>query len=390
MSHRISEPTGDDLVPVAAEPMPTSQDAVSEFPHGGRTQVRTCPVTAIYRLSEQGRKASLLEGGDGRAVQEIKVAVPTNRFHLVSVDAEGHAQLRLFPRYYLNDSQSVIRDNEPPIFDTVPSVDDLLKEAARNHQLERAYRVERAEHHRKRREGQLDAHHRLAERFLADPSLRALQHPKPTPRKCYFTVGPGQTVVYDAKRDVGVAREVPPEAYRRFLGDFRQRSERTAEIKAAQLALHEERERFVADWVASHGTSEQRDRYAQGMLPLKEVLEALGDVTFAAAGDRPRYVRDTVAQLQTHLRCLPQYANAVVSRGDFLVTTAYAEHATEAQSGFVRELQTLFPDATIKLLFQRMSWKQDPSAPALNAFFALVTQQVGPFLLRREYVAPDS
>lgn len=390
MNHQIGGATGDDLATVATEAMPASTDTVSEFPRGGRTQTRTCAVTAIYRLSEQGRKASLLDGGDGRALQEIKVQVPTNRFHLVSVDPEGHAQLRLFPRYYLNEQQEVIRDSEPPIFDTVPSVDDLLKEAARNHQLERAYRVERADHRRKQRESQFDAHQRLAERFLADPSLRALPHPKPTRRKCYFTVGPGQTVVYDAKRDVGIAREVPPEAYRRFLEDFQKRSERTAEIKAGQLALHEERERFVAEWVSTHVTAGQRDRYAQGMLPLKEVLEAVADVTFAGAADKPRYVRDGVTQFQMHLRRLPQYAEALVTRDDFIVTTAYAEHASEAQSAFVQELQTFFPTATVRLLFQRMSWKQDPRAPALNAFFVLVTQQVGPFLLRREYSVPET
>lgn len=390
MNRQITEVTGDGLATVAAEAMPASADTVSEFPHGRRVQTPTCAVTAIYRLSEQGRKASLLEGGDGRAVQKIKIQVPTNRFHLVSVDTEGHAQLRLFPRYYLNEQQEVIRDGEPPIFDTVPTVDDLLKEAARNHQLERAYRVERADHRRKQRESQFDAHQRLAERFLADPSLRALPHPKPTRRKCYFTVGPRQTVVYDAKRDVGIAREVPPEAYRRFLDDFQKRSERTAEIKAGQLALHEERERFVAEWVSTHATAEQRDRYAQGMLPLKEVLETLGDVTFAAAADKPRYVRDGVMQFQMHLRRLPQYADAVVTRGDFLVTTAYAEHATEAQSALVQEFQTLFPTAVVRLLFQRMSWKKDPRAAVLNAFFVLVTQKIGPFLLRREYSAPDT
>jgi hypothetical protein len=150
------------------------------------------------------------------------------------------------------------------------------------------------------------------------------------------------------------------------------------------------RERFVAEWVALHATAEQRDRHALRMLPLKEVLEAVADVTFAAAGDKPRYLRDTVAQLQMHLRRPPPCANTVVNSGDFLVATAYAEHATEAQSAFVRELQTLFPAASVRLLFQRMSWKQDPPAPALNAFFALVTQQVGPFLLRREYAAPET
>src|SRR5437773_7679731 len=57
------------------------------------------PYTTLFRsLSEEGRKVSLLGGGDGRAIQEIKVQVPTNRFHLVSVDSDGQARLRLRDR----------------------------------------------------------------------------------------------------------------------------------------------------------------------------------------------------------------------------------------------------------------------------------------------------
>ena len=36
-------------------------------------------VTATYLLSEDGRKASLLAGGDGRARQQLTVNVPVNR-----------------------------------------------------------------------------------------------------------------------------------------------------------------------------------------------------------------------------------------------------------------------------------------------------------------------
>jgi len=72
-----------------------------------RDSGRTLSVTAVYHLSEEGRKASLLDGGDGRAVQDIKVAVPTNRFHLVSVDADGAARLKLQPRYFLDEDQNV-------------------------------------------------------------------------------------------------------------------------------------------------------------------------------------------------------------------------------------------------------------------------------------------
>jgi hypothetical protein len=42
-------------------------------------------VTATYLLSEEGRKASLLESGDGKAVQHLSVQVPPDRLHLVSV-----------------------------------------------------------------------------------------------------------------------------------------------------------------------------------------------------------------------------------------------------------------------------------------------------------------
>src|SRR5438552_10001650 len=60
---------------------------------------RTLAVTATYVLSEEGRKASLLAGGDGRTVQELTINVPTNRLHLVSVDASGVARLKLRPRF---------------------------------------------------------------------------------------------------------------------------------------------------------------------------------------------------------------------------------------------------------------------------------------------------
>jgi hypothetical protein len=110
-----------------------------------RDSGRTLTVTAVYHLSEEGRKASLLDGGDGRAVQEVKLAVPTSRFHLVSVDADGAARLKLQPRYFLDEDQNVRRGEGPPVYNVPPSPDDLLRDAARNHQLERAYNVEQAE-----------------------------------------------------------------------------------------------------------------------------------------------------------------------------------------------------------------------------------------------------
>ena len=62
-----------------------------------------------YLLSEEGRKASLLDGGDGKAVQQLSLQVPANRLHLVSVDANGVARLKLRPRYQLDGDHGIAR-----------------------------------------------------------------------------------------------------------------------------------------------------------------------------------------------------------------------------------------------------------------------------------------
>ena len=72
--------------------------------------VRTLSVTADYRLSEVGRKASLLNGGNGRAEQRVKVAVPLTRLHLVHVDANGIARLKLRPQFKTERGPSCHQD----------------------------------------------------------------------------------------------------------------------------------------------------------------------------------------------------------------------------------------------------------------------------------------
>src|SRR6059058_2674772 len=147
---------------------------------------RTLAVTATYLLSEEGRKASLLSGGDGHAVQELTVHVPANRLHLVSVDAKGVARLKLRPRYDMNAEQLVVRIDSPPTYDSPPDIDALFREAARNHQLERTYETERRSAKARRREADRDRRSQLATAFLSDPTQRALVHPAPTPKRCWL------------------------------------------------------------------------------------------------------------------------------------------------------------------------------------------------------------
>ena len=52
---------------------------------------QTVAVTAVFRLSQAGRKASLLIGGNGRRRQQIVLQIPVTRMHLVHVDDGGTA-----------------------------------------------------------------------------------------------------------------------------------------------------------------------------------------------------------------------------------------------------------------------------------------------------------
>ena len=158
---------------------------------------RTLAVTATYLLSEEGRKASLLAGGDGRAVQELSVQVPTNRLPLVSVDANGVARQRLRPRYEMNGEQQVVRIDAPPTYDSPPEIEDLFREAARNHQLERAFETDRRSAKARRREADRERRTQLANAFLNDPAQRALVHPPPTSKRCYLATERGR-VLFDA------------------------------------------------------------------------------------------------------------------------------------------------------------------------------------------------
>jgi hypothetical protein len=358
----------------------------SPTPGPASEPARFVTVTAVYQLSEAGRKALLLAGGDGRALQQPTIQVPPNRLHLVSVDAQGVARLKLRPRFEMDVNQHVVRADTHPTYDAPPTLEDLFRDAARNHELERVYQAERTVTRARKRETERERRAAIAQAFLADKAQRALATPPvPTPTRCCLLV-PGQgRVVFDVRKDEGVAREVPPEAFRRFRVDEQARRVRNQQARAVHLALHEEKLRYIAEWVAQHGTPDLRARHAAGVLPMADAVEAIADQAFAAVGDRPIYTRDGVATLQAHLRQFPEYTEVAVSPRDLVVTSAPALNATAEQWAVVRALQAAIPDATVILRSHRLSWKRRQQAPSLTLTSALVTQEVSPFTLRREF-----
>jgi hypothetical protein len=347
---------------------------------------RFLTVTAVYQLSEAGRKASLLAGGDGRALQQPKIQVPPNRLHLVSVDAQGVARLKLRPRFEMDVNQHVVRADAHPTYDAPPTLDDLFRDAARNHELERVYQAERTVTRATKRETERERRATIAQAFLADKAQRALSTPPvPSPVHCCLLVAGQGRAVFDVRKDEGVAREVPPEAFRRFRADEQARRARNQQARAVHLALHEEKVRYVADWVAQHGTPELRSRHAAGVLPMADAIEAIADQAFAAVGNLPVYKHDGAARLQAHLRTFPEYADVVVSPRDLVVTSTSAVNATSERWATVRAVQTAMPDANVTIRSHRLSWKRRQQAPSLTLTGVLVIQETGPFTLRREF-----
>ncbi len=362
---------------------------VSAVSTPGSEVARTLSVTASYLLSEDGRKASLLAGGDGHGVQQIPLQVPANRLHLVSVDKQGVARLKLRPRFERDGEGGLVRIDAAPLYDAPPTVDELYRAAAKNHELESAYYAERVAQRSKRTDDDRTRRESAAEAFLADKGQRAVAHPPPSLKRCYIITDRGR-LLFDVTTDQGLAKDLPPEAHRRFRADLRAKEERNRQDRAAQLALHEEKKRFIADWVAVNGTDEQKVRQAAGVLPMDEAIEAVAAQAFAVNARLPLYMRDGADRLQQFLRESSGLVDAVVGPADVAVRSTNAVKATAAQWAVVQDLQRQVPDANVVLREHVLSSKRHQESASLTVFGVLVTKRHGPFVLRREYVVVDS
>ena len=350
---------------------------------------QTVPVTAVFRLSQAGRKASLLTGGNGRRRQQMVLQMPVTRMHLVHVDDAGTARLKLRPRFEMRPNQRVVRLDEAPVYDAPPSIDALLQDAARNHELEAAYHAQGVAYESTRRDVTRNWRHQVAETFLRDTSQRALTHPSPTMRRCVISTERGR-IDFDAKRDRGIARDVPQEAFRRFHADIRARRERAEQALVEFHSSYAEKERRVREWIGESGTADQRARLAAGVLPLEEAVDAMTEEAFRMVDHLPRYQHDGVARLQAHLRTFPPYAKAAVSELSLHVATRYLTDATSSQWAVMQDVQTAVPEARVYLRERVLSWTDDPKAPKFRIVTVLGLVKRGPLTLRREFCVSET
>jgi len=264
---------------------------------------------------------------------------------------------------------------------------DFTGEASPNNELGGLFLVKRNSWRGQRREADRERRAEAAREFLSNTGHRAIAHPAPTPKRCFIQTATGR-LMFDNDSDVGVAKDVPNEAHRRFRADLQARKQRNLNQRSEQLELHEKKVAAARAWVDRNGTLDQKARAAAGLLALEEVVAAMTDESFAGATDVARYEFDGAARLQEHLRAVLGDPSAVVAPSDLQVTSLDATAATKDQWSVVSALQSQFPDGTIKLREHRLSSRCHPEAPQITVFGVPVPARHGPFTLRREFAAP--
>ena len=182
-------------------------------------------------------------------------------------------------------NERVVRIDAAPVYDAPPTIEDLYRAAAKNHELERAYYAERvaaaieaaAMTERELRESD------RRRRFLADKEQRAVAHPPPSPKQLLRRDGARSPAVRRVNRP-GTARRMSargaPAVPRGLAREGRTQSSRprgAARAPRGEEAVHRRVGRC-------NGTEEQKARQAAGVLPMAEAIEGITDQAFAVTG----------------------------------------------------------------------------------------------------------
>ena len=156
----------------------------------------------------------------------------------------------------------------------------------------------------------------------------------------------------------------PREAYRRFRADLRARKEQNLKRRAEDLALHEEKTRVIAEWVAAHGSEDQRGRHAAGLLPDRRGDRRAHRRRLRRRGRRRRAIRWT-APIGCRRICarVTGRTDIVVPPSELEIVGIDATAASAAQWAVMQQLQSRLPDADVTLREHRLSWRRDPALP---------------------------
>jgi hypothetical protein len=371
----VRRPTSQSDAFDVAEAQPVTTDDAPVRPE------RTIKALAVVQLSARGRRASLLAGGDGRALQRLHVDVPPSAVDLIRVNRRGEASLVLGPRIVALPNGRLRRLREPMLYDAPPTNEQLLVDARAVAALREAYVTQRSLAY-------VAAKEAFAQEFLQDAARRAIVHPPPTAQRCAFRTEHG--VLVFRHTDAGAAAVVPVEAHRRFRADLAERARRNQSQAARDMAIHQAKHLSMARWIEQHGSADQQSRLAAGRLSDAEMYEAIADDVFGPLQAWPRYMHDARGDLLTCYREVDASAPGDIPAAQVKVESTVVVHLSADQWSQLAAMQAAVPEAVMTVRRYRIYWSDRPARhdPHVIQFAVLVKYRLDPLTIVRSYMLP--
>lgn len=329
----------------------------------------TFPITIRYYLDADGREASLLAGGDGREAQTVQGEITLDQAKQAGFFVARHGGLnvreisladRAVPSYGINplvasDWETSIKAasfSAPQEFGTLWT--EFLKIVGERNALIAEATADKAA---------------VEAAFLAGDDLAVRSYD-------------GGAFHLDGRwRHTYKDGPIYDEARRRYEADLAERArledEAREKRKAAETALANAKAAQIAEWVAQYGDQNQKERFAAGLFPQNEAIEAIKEQSFAPLDGFERYERLTVADLACDCA---EYWNAGID-----CETEDDAPATSYQWDRIKEMRELVPDAVVTL--RKHVCRCDRCACEASRYSIYVKIAVGSFTFNRNFAA---
>jgi hypothetical protein len=353
------------------------------------------PIT--YSLSEVGQKASLLAGGNGKAIQTVEADVHPEDLALFSVSTDGKLSLAINTeqlRYLYSHMSSPQTDTQAVKFDSpqdyaslikvmrsapqqladaiAAEIDSLIAEWLSNKETYSSYtqippflptdHPRRAEltvmAERRQADADTKREQRIAERVAGiDPK----------------TIGLGRTEfgIYVHQWPSGEDRFTLDSPHYATLDAILKEREAQEEKKARIEANRTEKEEaFLDAWVAENGTDSEKERHSEGLLPRGEVFDRIKADLF---GDRPKF------NWRDHKpKCTCEYQTCAAEHD-----VDDATELTDSEFQSLKQLRADFPDAEVTPRIHKITRKECEDKVKIAT--GRVQIAIGPFTFTRSF-----
>lgn len=319
------------------------------------------PFTFGYQLTQKGQRAHLLSGGDGKTFQYVK-----GEISLADAEALGlhfsdgrlsadRGSLRTATRRYGRGSEFVEKRFDAPL-----SFAEALAEALTTRQAQLAVIAQE--------NAEMEAAKQAALAGTATVS-------RPWGSNTGAVVRVGETEFrFSDDKDLEALL-----AQRR-----REVQERAAAAEAERQAENERRqaakEAQITQWVAEYGTQNQQERYAAGLLPAREIDQAMEARAFAPAADLVAFRRIEADDITHDDGCASEWND---DAWEMKCASEDAETCTAEEFEALKRVRALFPEGTATIKRHTCSCSKCDGTAERSGIYVKLT--VGAFTFNREF-----